>query len=379
MPFAALRDPATGRFLAERFALATVPSARALRRSGGAGATPRRQPPATRAGDRRSPLRPPSVPDPRAPAEQRCPKLAPSPPPTRRVSSLVGLDATPERFLADAPSFDVIHLATHAVDFPEDPTMASLLLAPGPGSANDGILPARDLRFPSPLSARVVVLAACRTAEGRISASEGPLNLARPFLAAGAPSVVATLWALDDATSLAFSERFHAALAAGAAPIDAFHSAQLDLLRSPDPRLSAPRSWAGLVLIGATARREAIDSPTLERINPMAKARPRSKESKPYPLRIVFPESSTSCRSATPRASPQSSGCWCPTSEVRSFYRTSRATRSPTASTGPAARSAYSGSDELRHCWRGPRTPVGTGDGKAPRTRGRAMAPRSAR
>ncbi len=251
LPFGALRDPATGRYLAERFAFATAPSSRAYRAL---------QERATRleTSRPRTVLAVGGVPF----ARRLFPNLEALPGSAKEARAvaaaypegtvLSGEGATPERFLADAPAFDVIHLATHAVDLPENPEMASLLLAPGDDGATDGVLPARGLRSPRPLSAQVVVLAACRTAAGRISASEGPLNLARPFLAAGAPTVVAALWALDETTSLAFSVRFHAVLAAGAAPIDAFHRAQLGLLRSPDPRLSAPRSWAGLTLIGAT-------------------------------------------------------------------------------------------------------------------------------
>ena len=251
LPFGALRDPPSGRYLAERFGFATAASARAYialekraRRLGG--------------GRPRSVLAVGGVPYSRLlfPELGRLPASGTE---ARVVASaypagewLTGSAATPKRLLEDAPSFDVIHLATHAIDFPEDPSMASLLLAPGPGGAGDGVLPARDLDFPRPLSARVVALAACRTAEGRISPSEGPLNLARPFLSAGAPSVVASLWALDDAVSLAFFTRFHEELAKGAAPVEAFHTAQLYLLQSPNQRLNAPRSWAGLVLVGAT-------------------------------------------------------------------------------------------------------------------------------
>ncbi len=252
MPFAALRDPVTGRFLAERFSLATAPSARAFEvleeRARSLGANPPRTALALGGVPFARALFPTLGALPGSAEEARA--VAGAYPSGTRLS---GEEATPDRFLADAPAYDVIHVATHAVDFPGEPEMASLLLAPTRDEPGDGILPARDLRFSRPLAARVVVLAACRTAEGRHSASEGPLNLARPFLAAGAPTVVVTLWSLEEATSLAFSKRFHAALAAGAAPIEAFHTAQLDLLHSPDPRLAAPRSWAGLVLIGATS------------------------------------------------------------------------------------------------------------------------------
>lgn len=251
LPFAALPDPETGRPLGERIAMAQVPSARAYcalenraRRVGG---------------DRpRSVLAVGGVPF----ARHLFPGLEPLPgsaEEARRTmasypagTTLLGTEATVERFLEMAGRYDVVHVATHAVASPGHTTSATLLLAPTVDRRSDGILPAEAIRFDGEVATRVAVLAACRTASGRISASEGPLSLARPFLAAGIPTVVATLWELDDQTSIVFSERFHTALAGGASPLDAFHSAQLALIHHPDPSLRSPRNWAGLVLIGAT-------------------------------------------------------------------------------------------------------------------------------
>lgn len=250
LPFGALHDPTTGGYLAERLALVTAPGARAwlalARRDRGPGSEPPSSALAVGGVDFDPRLFPDLPPLPGSAAEAAAVAgLYP------RASHLAGAAATPDRFQADVGRHEVVHVAAHAVDFPGEPELASLVLAPAPGGSADGLLPGRDIRLSHPLRTRLVVLAACRSAGGTISATEGPLNLARPFLAAGIPTVVGSLWALDEATSLAFSSRFHAAYAGGAGALDAFHGAQLSLLRDPDPLLRSPRSWAGLVLMGA--------------------------------------------------------------------------------------------------------------------------------
>jgi CHAT domain-containing protein len=252
LPFGALRHPVTGQYLAERFALLTTPSARVWTALANRARRSRVDRPRSvlavggvifdSALFADIPVLPGSAREAAAVAN-----LYP------RAQRLGGGSATPERFLAELGQYEVVHVAAHAIDFPGEPELASLVLAPAPGGAADGLLPARDIQFPRAVQTRLVVLAACRSAGGTISATEGPLSLARPFLEAGIPTVVGTLWALDEHTSLVFSSRFHAAYAGGAAPLEAFHEAQHSLLRDPDPRLRSPRSWAGLVLIGAGA------------------------------------------------------------------------------------------------------------------------------
>ena len=92
---------------------------------------------------------------------------------------------------------------------------------------------------------RLVVLAACTTAGGAIRRGEGILSLARPFLAAGVPSVVATLWDIDDHASVAFFADFHARLAAGGQPARALRAAQLSAIAT-----TLPSVWAAPILVG---------------------------------------------------------------------------------------------------------------------------------
>ena len=65
------------------------------------------------------------------------------------------------------------------------------------------------------LGARLVVLSACETAVGPTIGQEGVLNVARAFLAAGASSVMMTLWPVSDATSAALMRQFYEHLARG--------------------------------------------------------------------------------------------------------------------------------------------------------------------
>src|SRR6266704_6073099 len=103
--------------------------------------------------------------------------------------------------------------------------------------------------FRSPRT-RVVVLAACRTGAGAVSRVEGALSLGRPFLAAGVPDVVASLWDIDDAVSRRFFVAFHRALLAEGDPVLALRKAQIALLRGDDVSLAHPASWAAFICMG---------------------------------------------------------------------------------------------------------------------------------
>jgi len=94
----------------------------------------------------------------------------------------------------------------------------------------------------------VVVLAGCNTARGERRGPEGVISVAHGFLAAGVPSVIATLWPIDDAAAAELFPRIHALLAAGQAPADALRAVQLEWIHRPN----APTSlWAALQVIGS--------------------------------------------------------------------------------------------------------------------------------
>ena len=135
------------------------------------------------------------------------------------------------------------------------PMFSRLELAPGAGdAADDGRFEIHELlgmRVRSPL----VFLSGCETALGTswstsFARGEDYATLSQAFLYAGAGSVVATLWRIDDEGAAAFAEAFYDALRSRA-PLDALAAAQRALLHDPRyARFSAPRYWAPYVLAG---------------------------------------------------------------------------------------------------------------------------------
>jgi len=163
---------------------------------------------------------------------------------------LTGGAATKAAFLDGLRRSDVVHYAGHAVAREDDPAGSRLLLAADPGAGDTGALRLRELPWRG-LRPRVVVLAACRSAGGALTRGEGALSLSRPFLAAGVPNVVGSLWDVDDETSRAFFVEFHRTLLAAADPSAGLRATQLALLRGADEALAHPSAWAGFVSIGA--------------------------------------------------------------------------------------------------------------------------------
>ena len=244
LAFAALVNPATGRYLAEEHPVAVAPSATFYVGASG----------------RDEPSGPPSALLLGDPAIRR--DLHPNLPPLRaaatvverlaafypRSRTLVGEEATPRMFLEEAGRYPVVHFAGHALTNPKVPSTSRLLMAPE-NSSDLGILYARDIRQARFASTRLVVLAACDSASGPISDTEGTLNLARPFLLAGVDAAVASLWQVDDAATAELFVRFHSELASGVDAARALRTAQLALLQD-SPEYSSPSHWAGFQLIG---------------------------------------------------------------------------------------------------------------------------------
>jgi CHAT domain-containing protein/tetratricopeptide (TPR) repeat protein len=171
--------------------------------------------------------------------------------------SVVRLGASAsEAYLRRAPldSFTIIHLATHA--FVDDASDARTSLALAAADGEDGFLGPGDLARLR-LAADLVVLSACGTANGVVVGGEGLRGLAIPLLEAGARSVLATRWSVDDATTLAFIERFYRELAAGRMAGDALREAQLARKRRGAP----PSEWAAFSLTGDASVRIGVRAP----------------------------------------------------------------------------------------------------------------------
>jgi CHAT domain-containing protein len=150
----------------------------------------------------------------------------------------------PAVFAQQAAEADVIHFTGHA----EAIGAGDAALLTSRGAGDDDRLDVREIARLQLPQTRTVVLAACSTARGQQRAGEGTISVARAFLAAGVPSVVATLWPIEDASSAEFFPRLHHHLARGAEPAEALRAAQLEWIHCHD---APPSLWAAVQVIGS--------------------------------------------------------------------------------------------------------------------------------
>ena len=158
-------------------------------------------------------------------------------------------NATPTAVRMRMPQASFVHFAGHALVDAYAPQLSRLVLTPEPGARGRAALYASEIARLDLRGVRVVLLAACETAGGPLRNGEGVASIARSFLAAGVPTVVATLWKIDDRAARTAFVSMHRAMRDGATPEEALRRAQREMHQSTDPVLSDPRQWAGLVVI----------------------------------------------------------------------------------------------------------------------------------
>ncbi len=147
---------------------------------------------------------------------------------------------------------NVLHFACHGVAVVEDPMRSALLLA------DEDELHLAQLAATPMDGVDLAVLSACQTAVSDITLPGEALNLSVGILAAGARTVVGSLWPLPDAATAALMEIFYARIADGRTPADALRDAQLAFasgdcrapLAAAGEDWSDPYFWAGLVCLG---------------------------------------------------------------------------------------------------------------------------------
>ena len=137
-----------------------------------------------------------------------------------------------------APAADLLHLACHAQFRADSPLYSALHLA-------DGALTAAQVEGMR-LKASLVVLSACETALGDAGASDEGVGLVRAFLIAGAARVLGSHWAVDDAGTADFMQRFYGRWCAG----DNVGAALRHTQRAVRAERPHPFHWAAFVLHG---------------------------------------------------------------------------------------------------------------------------------
>lgn len=155
---------------------------------------------------------------------------------------LEGAAATLDEVKRAAAASRLIHIATHGVFRADNPYFSALQLA-------DGRLNVIDI-YNLRLRADVVVLSGCGAALGDLAGGDELIGLTRAFLYAGARTVIASLWDVDDATTAEFMRRFYHHWRSGAvSAATALNAAQRDFRE----RYPHPFFWAPFQVLGSAA------------------------------------------------------------------------------------------------------------------------------
>ena len=165
-----------------------------------------------------------------------------------KTTPLTRTHATKAEVMKRMPSVGLIHIAAHGNE-----RTGEIALSPNPGWSSkfpqrkDYILKMSDVHAAN-LRARLVVLSCCHSGRGRVLKGEGVVGIARAFLAAGARSVLVTLWAIDDEATMVFMKRFYQHLKEGKSASAAVQQS-MKFLRESE-QFYEMKYWAPFQLIG---------------------------------------------------------------------------------------------------------------------------------
>ncbi|WP_297089567.1 CHAT domain-containing tetratricopeptide repeat protein [uncultured Draconibacterium sp.] len=161
-------------------------------------------------------------------------------------------EATEENFRKECGKYDILHLAMHAYINDSLPAYSRLAFSQKADSAkltNDGWLNTADI-YNLNLNAGMTVLSACNTGTGKLQHGEGLMSLARGFLYAGCPSIVMSLWEVEDEAGTQIMTSFYKYLRGGKPKDEALRLAKINYLENSNSRLAHPHYWMSFKCIG---------------------------------------------------------------------------------------------------------------------------------
>jgi CHAT domain-containing protein len=155
-------------------------------------------------------------------------------------------------FKQKAKDYAIIHLAMHGLLNEKKPILSALAFTENGDSLENNFLQAYEITALD-LNAELVVLSACETGYGRFEEGNGIASLARAFMYAGVPSLVVSLWQVNDMSTAIIMQQFYANLAKGMNKAKALQQAKISYLEASaqsNPIAAHPAFWAAFVQIG---------------------------------------------------------------------------------------------------------------------------------
>ncbi len=152
--------------------------------------------------------------------------------------------ASEAAFKKNAGKYDILHIASHGEFNQKTPLISCLRLAPGENE--DGRLETAEI-FDLDLNANLVTLSACNTAMGKMASGDELMGLTRAFMFAGTPSIMSTLWSVNDKSTRFLMKHFYSNLKT-MDKFAALRQAQIRMTRSHV--YQHPYYWAAFQIIG---------------------------------------------------------------------------------------------------------------------------------
>ncbi|MCL4298816.1 MAG: CHAT domain-containing protein [Anaerolineae bacterium] len=174
------------------------------------------------------------------------------------VEPLIGEAATESSLREKVAVANILHLATHGFYNPVAPL--SSLVALAPDDENDGWLTVGEIYGLDLKNTNLVVLSACQTNLGDLSEGDEVVGLTRAFIFAGTPSVIASLWNVEDQATSLLMEHFYTHLKDGTGKAEALRQAQIEI-REKYPH---PYYWSAFVLSGDGGEVTDIQSTSIQ-------------------------------------------------------------------------------------------------------------------
>jgi CHAT domain-containing protein/Tfp pilus assembly protein PilF len=168
-------------------------------------------------------------------------------------------DASEQSFKSKVEEYNILHLAVHGI---ADTTnaMNSKLVFRTAGEGEDGELFAHEVYGLNFDKMDLAVLSACESGTGKAQAGEGIMSMARGFAYAQCPSLVMSLWKINDKTSASVMSKFYAQLREGRDIDESLAGAKRDYLLTAKAFKSHPSYWAAFINMGET---KALSGPSL--------------------------------------------------------------------------------------------------------------------
>ena len=164
--------------------------------------------------------------------------------------------ATEEKAKQLSGNYDIIHFASHGELNPQSPLFSCIKMAKE--KDEDGRLEVHEIFNLDLENASLVTLSACETGLGKLSKGDELIGLTRGFVYAGTPSIVASLWEVNDKSTSDLMSLFYKNLKTHS-KVEALRMAQLEMINGEVGR--------GIVrgVGGITTSNEGEDNPQTSR------------------------------------------------------------------------------------------------------------------